>query len=151
MGDSRLTCISGHYDLLYSAEPPTIQMSPIVNYQYGMTMNYTPWDGGALSFDMNPHLMSIPGLMMDPSPYTPASSSIMPATSQGFMPSTPQHEFYSPSLSPSVSTTVSSPTTSNLPLSPIQSKPDGPQIRLNPLVMKPNLSHSLPVTTPFKK
>ncbi|MBW0583760.1 hypothetical protein O181_123475 [Austropuccinia psidii MF-1] len=76
----------------------------------------------------------------------------MPATSQGFMPSPPQHEFYSPSLSPSVSTTVSSPTSSNLPLSPVQSKPsDGPQIRLNPLVMKPNLSHSLPVTTPFKK
>ncbi|CRG82901.1 ubiquitin thioesterase protein OTUB1 [Talaromyces islandicus] len=140
----------GHYDLLYSAEP-TIHMSPVVNYQYGMTMNYTPWDSGALSFDMNPHLMSIPGLMMDPSPYTPVSSSVMPPTSPGFMPSPPQHEFYSPSLSPSVSTTVSSPASSNLPLSPVQNKPlDGPQIRLNPLVMKPNLSHSLPVTTPFK-
>ncbi|KAH8703742.1 putative ubiquitin thiolesterase [Talaromyces proteolyticus] len=140
----------GHYDILYSAEP-TIHMSPVVNYQYGMSMNYTPWDEGALPFDVNPHLMSIPGLMMDPSPYTPTSSSMLPPSSQGYMPSPPQHDYYSPSMSPSVPTTVSSPTPSTLPLSPVQNKSnDGPQIRLNPLVMKQNLSHSLPVTTPFK-
>jgi ubiquitin thioesterase protein OTUB1 len=38
------------------------------------------------------------------------------------------------------------------PMSSLPSRSsDGPQIRLNPLVMKQNLSHSLPVTTPFKK
>jgi ubiquitin thioesterase protein OTUB1 len=37
------------------------------------------------------------------------------------------------------------------PMSSLPSRSsDGPQIRLNPLVMKQNLSHSLPVTTPFK-
>lgn len=141
----------GHYDLLYSAEP-TIHMAPIVNYQYGMSTNFNPWDDGALSFEANPHLMSIPGLMMDPSAYQPVSSPMIPSPQPPtFMPSPSQHEYYSPSISPPVPSTVSSPAPPVMPLSPSSTKSsDGPQIRLNPLVMKPNLSHSLPVTTPFK-
>lgn len=142
---------SGHYDILYSAEP-TVHMSPIVNLQYGMSTDFTPWDSSALGFDANPALMAIPGLMMDPSAFPSVSSPMMASPQQPqFFPS-PQHEFYSPSISPPVPSTVSSPVPPSLPLSlPTTKSSDGPQIRLNPLVMKPNLSHSLPVTTPFKK
>ncbi|EEA19537.1 ubiquitin thiolesterase (OtuB1), putative [Talaromyces marneffei ATCC 18224] len=147
----RLLYRPGHYDILYSAEP-TVHMSPIVNLQYGMSTDFALWDSGALAFDANPHLMAIPGLMMDPSAFPSVSSSMMasPQPPQ-FFPSPPQHDFYSPSISPPVPSTVSSPVPPSLPLSlPTTKSSDGPQIRLNPLVMKPNLSHSLPVTTPFK-
>lgn len=147
-----LTLSSGHYDILYQAEP-TVHMTPIVNFQYGMSSDFNPWDNSALAFDANPQLMGIPGLMMDPSAFSTVSSPMMssPQPPQ-FIPSPPQQDFYSPSISPSARSTVSSPVSSSLPLSlPITKSSDGPQIRLNPLVMKQNLSHSLPVTTPFKK
>ncbi|EED13850.1 ubiquitin thiolesterase (OtuB1), putative [Talaromyces stipitatus ATCC 10500] len=147
----RLLYRPGHYDILYSAEP-TFNMTPIVNLQYGMSTDFNPWDSSALAFDANPHLMAIPGLMMDPSAF-PAVSSPMMASPQPpqFIPSPSQQEFYSPSISPPIPSTVSSPAPPSLPLSlPTTKSSDGPQIRLNPLVMKPNLSHSLPVTTPFK-
>lgn len=138
-------------------------MAPVVNYQYAMTSNYSPWDQGALSFDVNSHLMSIPNLMADPAfgmaaPMSPMSS-VPPTPASPFRISSPQDMYQSPmqSHTPVPSIPVSSPT----PVMPSAAPPpmtslpsrysDGPQIRLNPLVMKPNLSHSLPVTTPFKK
>lgn len=148
--------IRGHYDLLYRAEP-TVNMAPVVNYQYAMTSNYSPWEQGALSFDVNPHLMSIPNLMADPSygmapsPMSPVSPTPAQSVSP-FRVSSPQDMFHSPVPS-------HAPVPSTIPISspppPMTSLPsrssDGPQIRLNPLVMKPNLSRSLPITTPFKK
>jgi ubiquitin thioesterase protein OTUB1 len=129
-----------------------MNLAPVVNYQYGMTMtNYSPWAQAALPFDASPHLMSIPNLMVDPSSF-PAATAPMMSASPSYMPSPTQHDFYSAPMSPLPPTTVSSPISSSSPLSPISTKSsDGPQIRLNPLVMKRNLSHSLPVTTPFKK
>ena len=38
-----------------------------------MSTDFNPWDSGALAFDANPHLMAIPGLMMDPSSAFPAA------------------------------------------------------------------------------
>ncbi|KAL1963799.1 hypothetical protein VTN77DRAFT_7865 [Rasamsonia byssochlamydoides] len=144
----RLLYRPGHYDLLYSAEA-SVNMAPVVNYQYGMMTNYSPWDQAALSFDANPHLMAVPNLMVDPS-FPPGTGPMMPASPPAYMAS-PANEFYSPSLSPPAPVTLSSPIAPTLPLSPPSTKSsEGPQIRLNPLVMKPNLSHSLPVTTPFK-
>ncbi|PYH44914.1 OTU family ubiquitin thioesterase [Aspergillus saccharolyticus JOP 1030-1] len=147
----------GHYDLLYAAEP-TVNMEPVVNYQYAMTSNYSPWDQGALSFDVNSSLMSVPNLMMDPS-FALAPSPIPSASPSPFRVS-PPHEVYAPPImhtspppppmslaSPPPPPRMSAPPA---PLSSLPRKSDGPQIRLNPLVMKPNLSHSLPVTTPFK-
>ncbi|KAJ5624538.1 cysteine proteinase [Penicillium lagena] len=153
----RLLYRPGHYDLLYRAEP-TVNMAPVVNYQYAMTSNYSPWEQGALSFDVNPHLMSIPNLMADPSygmAPSPIMSPVSPASAQPTSPfrvSSPQDMFHSPVSS-------HAPVPSTIPISspppPMTSLPsrssDGPQIRLNPLVMKPNLSRSLPITTPFKK
>ncbi|RAH75570.1 ubiquitin thiolesterase [Aspergillus aculeatinus CBS 121060] len=147
----------GHYDLLYAVEP-TVNMEPVVNYQYAMTSNYSPWDQGALSFDVNSSLMSIPNLMMDPS-FALAPSPMPSASPSPFRVSPPQ-EVYAPPLMhtspppPPISLASPPPLRMSAPPAPLSSLPrksDGPQIRLNPLVMKPNLSHSLPVTTPFKK
>lgn len=143
-------------------------MEPVVNYQYAMTSNYSPWDQGALSFDVNSSLMSIPNLMMDPAfamgaaPMSPAPIS-PPAPPSPYRVSSP-HEVYQaqiPTSPPPPPVQVPSPPAPRMsappsgPPPPMSSLPnrssDGPQIRLNPLVMKPNLSHSLPITTPFKK
>ncbi|KAJ6031493.1 Ovarian tumor otubain [Penicillium herquei] len=155
----------GHYDLLYQPEPPPINMAPIVNYQYGMTSNYTPWDQGTLSFDVHPHLMSIPNLMADSTfggmgaPMSPISS-VSPAPTSPFRVSPTQDLYHSPmqshaavpSMPPVSSPPPVMPSAAPPPMTTLPSRSsDGPQIRLNPLVMKPNLSHSLPVTTPFKK
>ncbi|KAE8374399.1 peptidase C65 Otubain-domain-containing protein [Aspergillus bertholletiae] len=148
----RLLYRPGHYDLLYQAEP-TVNMEPVVNYQYAMTSNYTPWDQGALSFDVNSSLMSIPNLMMDPT-FGLATSPIPAAPTNSFRVSSPPDVYSSP-IHSSPPVPVASPPPPRMsappPMSSLPSRSsDGPQIRLNPLVMKPNLSHSLPVTTPFK-
>ncbi|KAJ5769137.1 hypothetical protein N7520_003696 [Penicillium odoratum] len=159
----RLLYRPGHYDLLYRAELPTVNMAPVVNFQYGMTTNYSPWDQGALSFDVSPHLMSIPNLMSDPAfgamgaPMSPMPSvSSTPLSSYRVSP--PQEMYQSPMQShapmppmPPVSSPPPVLPSAPPPMTALPSRSsDGPQIRLNPLVMKPNLSHSLPVTTPFK-
>jgi ubiquitin thioesterase protein OTUB1 len=148
----RLLYRPGHYDIAYQAEP-TVTMEPIVNYQYGMTTNYSPWDQGALSFDVNSSLMSIPNLMMDPS-FALSPSPMTPAPSP-YRVSPPQEVFQPPMHTPPPPVPVASPPPPRMSAPPpMTSLPnrssDGPQIRLNPLVMKQNLSHSLPVTTPFK-
>lgn len=158
------TCNSGHYDLLYQPDPPTVNLTPVVNYQYGMTSNYTPWDQG-LSFDVNPHLMSIPNLMTDSTfggmapPMSPMPS-VSPAPTSPFRVSSSQDMYQSPmqshapvpSMPPVSSPPPAMPSAAPPPMTTLPSRSSsGPQIRLNPLVMKPNLSHSLPVTTPFKK
>lgn len=164
----------GHYDLLYRPEP-TVNMEPVVNYQYSMASNYSPWDQGALSFDVNSSLMSIPNLMMDPAfgmaaapmssdPTTSSTISSPPPPPSPYRMPSPQEVYQSPNMPTSPHPTpvpVSSPPATAAPSRmagpppPMSSLPnrtsEGPQIRLNPLVMKPNLSHSLPVTTPFKK
>jgi ubiquitin thioesterase protein OTUB1 len=137
---------SGHYDLLYRAEPP----HPIVNYQYSMS-NYLPTDYTTLSFDANWHLMSIPNLMVDPSFHLGATT-MAPVTPPTYLPPPSRNMYYSPTPSPQTPSPMTSPLPTTHPLGSMSNKSsDGPQIRLNPLVMKPNLSHSLPVTTPFKK
>lgn len=137
-------------------------MAPVVNFQYGMTSNYTPWDQSALSFDVNAHLMSIPNLMTDSAfggmgtPMSPMSS-VSPTPATPHLP--PVYEMYqSPMQShapvptmPPVSAPTPAMPSAPPPMTALPNRSDGPQIRLNPLVMKPNLSHSLPVTTPFKK
>ena len=153
----------GHYDLLYRPEP-TVNMEPVVNFQYAMTSNYSPWDQGALSFDVNSSLMSIPNLMMDPTfAMAPAPMSPAPISPQAppspYRVSSPQEVYQQPPMPspPPPPTSISSPPAPQMsgPPPPLNSLPsrssEGAQIRLNPLVMKPNLSHSLPVTTPFKK
>lgn len=148
----------GHYDLLYQPEP-TVNMEPVVNYQYAMTSNYPAWDQGALPFDVGSISMSIPNLMVDPS-FGGLGASPMPADpSSPFRVSSPQEMYPQPPMNtPPPPMPVASPPPPprmSAPPPPMSSLPprstDGPQIRLNPLVMKPNLSHSLPVTTPFKK
>ncbi|KAJ9248341.1 hypothetical protein DTO212C5_149 [Paecilomyces variotii] len=147
----RLLYRPGHYDLIYRAEP-TVNMAPIVNFQYGMTTNYSPWDQGALSFDVNPHLMAVPNLMMDPS-FAFGANTMPPAPPSPYVVSPPSN-FYPPPVSaqppppPLPPPVMPSSPPPGLPV--VSRSSDGPQIRLNPLVMKPNLSHSLPVTTPFK-
>ncbi|RAK96531.1 OTU family ubiquitin thioesterase [Aspergillus ibericus CBS 121593] len=147
----------GHYDLLYPAEP-TVNMEPVVNYQYAMTSDYSPWDQqGALAFDMNSSLMTIPNLMMDPT-FGMAPSPMPAAPPSPYRVSPPQEVYQSPVHASPPPMSIASPPPPPLRMSapppPMSSLPprstDGPQIRLNPLVMKPNLSHSLPVTTPFK-
>ncbi|KAJ9490428.1 hypothetical protein VN97_g2838 [Penicillium thymicola] len=157
----RLLYRPGHYDLLYPVE--ALNMAPIVNLQYGMTSDYSPWDQAALGFDVNSSLMAIPNLMQDTSfgmgaPMSPMPS-VSPTPASPFRMS-PQQDMYRspmPTHAPIPSIPVSPPPQLPPPSSappPMTSLPsrssDGPQIRLNPLVMKPNLSRSLPVTTPFK-
>lgn len=157
----RLLYRPGHYDILYPVE--ALNMAPIVNLQYGMTSDYSPWDQAALGFDVNSSLMAIPNLMQDTSfgmgaPMSPMPS-VSPAPASPFRMS-PQQDMYQspmPTHAPIPSIPVSPPPQLPPPSSappPMTSLPsrssDGPQIRLNPLVMKPNLSRSLPVTTPFK-
>ncbi|OKO97403.1 Ubiquitin thioesterase otubain-like [Penicillium subrubescens] len=158
----RLLYRPGHYDIIYRAEQ-TVNMAPVVNYQYAMTTNYSPWDQGALSFDVNSHLMSIPNLMADPA-FAMGGASMSPIPSVSPTPASPyrlsptQDMYQSPmqSHTPIPSIPVSSPTpampsAAPPPMTSLPSRSsDGPQIRLNPLVMKPNLNH-LPVTAPFKK
>ncbi|KAF9889773.1 hypothetical protein FE257_006863 [Aspergillus nanangensis] len=151
----RLLYRPGHYDLAYQAEP-TVHMEPVVNYQYAMTSNYSPWDQGALSFDVNSSLMSIPNLMIDPS-FGLGAAPMTPPPPSPYRVSPPQEVFQPPMHTPPPPIPVASPPPPPPRMSappPMSSLPtrsnDGPQIRLNPLVMKPNLSHSLPVTTPFK-
>ncbi|KAE8354235.1 ubiquitin thiolesterase [Aspergillus coremiiformis] len=148
----RLLYRPGHYDLLYQAEP-TVNLDAVVNYQYALTSNYTPWDQSALSFDVNSSLMSIPNLMMDPT-FGLAPSPIPAAPASPFQVSSPQ-EVYPPTMHTPPLLSLASPLPLRMSAPPRMSSlpsrsSDGPQIRLNPLVMKPNLSHSLPVTTPFK-
>lgn len=165
----RLLYRPGHYDLLYRVEP-TVNMTPMVNLQYDMTSNLAAWDQGALNFDVSSSLMSIPNLMADPgygmgAPMSPISS-VSPTPASPFRMSPPQEMYQSPmqshvpshpqSHTPIPSIPVSSPppvmpSVAPPPMTTLPSRSSGgPQIRLNPLVMKPNLSHSLPVTTPFK-
>ncbi|KAJ5594284.1 uncharacterized protein N7459_000492 [Penicillium hispanicum] len=157
----RLLYRPGHYDLLYRPEP-TVNMAPVVNYQYAATSNYAPWDDGALSFDVNPHLMSIPNLMSDPAlvgtPMSPMPA-VSPTPASPYRVFPPQELYHSPmpSHEPVPSIPVSSPTpvvpsVAPPPMTTLPSRPsDGAQIRLNPLVMRPNLSRPLPLTPPFKK
>ncbi|CAI7612422.1 unnamed protein product [Penicillium viridicatum] len=157
----RLLYRPGHYDLLYPVE--ALNMAPIVNLQYGMTSDYSTWDQAALGFDVNSSLMAIPNLMQDTSfgmgaPMSPMPS-VSPTPASPFRMS-PQQDMYQspmPTHAPIPSIPVSPPPQLPPPSSappPMTSLPsrslDGPQIRLNPLVMKPNLSRSLLVTTPFK-
>ncbi|KAL4791797.1 peptidase C65 Otubain-domain-containing protein [Aspergillus venezuelensis] len=157
----------GHYDLLY--REPTINMQPIVNLQYGMSTSYDGWGANELNFDVNSTMMAIPNLMMDtsfglaPPPPPPMSQ---PPPSDAYRVSPPQEMHPSPppmSQPPLESYPVQHPPPPPPPQPPIRltaphpimsalppKSNDGPQIRLNPLVMKPNLSHSLPITAPFK-
>jgi ubiquitin thioesterase protein OTUB1 len=156
----RLLYRPGHYDILYPVEN-TLNMAPIVNLQYGMTSDYSPWDQ-ALGFDVNSSLMAIPNLMQDTSfgmgaPMSPMPS-VSPTPASPFRMSPQQDMYQSPmpthapipsipvSPSPQMAQSAAPPPMTSLP----SRSSDGPQIRLNPLVMKPNLSRSLPVTTPFK-
>ncbi|KAF5861128.1 hypothetical protein ETB97_000568 [Aspergillus alliaceus] len=148
----RLLYRPGHYDLLYPAEP-LVNVEPVVNYQYALTSSYAAWDQSALSFDVNSSLMSVPNLMMDPT-FGLAPSPIPAAPPSPFRVSSPQ-EVYPPPMHTPPPVPVASPPPLRMsappPMSSLPSRSsDGPQIRLNPLVMKPNLSHSLPVTIPFK-
>ncbi|KAJ5048118.1 hypothetical protein NUH16_006616 [Penicillium rubens] len=159
----RLLYRPGHYDILYPVEP--LNMAPIVNLQYGMTSDYSPWDPTALGFDVNSSLMAIPNLMQDTSfgmgaPMSPMPS-VSPTPASPFRMS-PQQDMYQspmpthaapiPPIPVSPPPQIAPPSSAPPPMTSLPSRSsDGPQIRLNPLVMKPNLSRSLPVTTPFKK
>ncbi|KAL2000278.1 hypothetical protein VTN02DRAFT_3325 [Thermoascus thermophilus] len=143
----RLLYRPGHYDLLYRAESP-INMAPVVNF-CGIPSNYSPWDQGALPFEAYPHLMSVPNLMVDPS--FPLGEAPMPQTTQDPYTASINSDFHTSSITSQPHPAVASPVTPNLPVRSVPNKlSEGPQIRLNPLVMKTDLSHSLPVTTPFK-
>lgn len=127
-----------------------------------MSSNYSPWDQSALSLDIK-YLMSIPNLTADSvfgvgSPMSPMAS-VSPAAESPFRVSPTEEMYQSPTQShppiPSI------PVSSSMPTKPSATPPlmtalpsrlsDGLQIRLNPLVMKPNLNHSLALSTAFKK
>ncbi|OKP08643.1 Ubiquitin thioesterase otubain-like [Penicillium subrubescens] len=158
-----LLCRPGHHDLLYPADQ-TIHITPVVNYQYAMSSNYSQWDQNALSLDLDSHLMSIPNLTADSvfgagSPMF-SMASVSPAAASPFRVSSAQEMMYqSPTQShppiPPIPLSFSMPTRPSVALPLMIALPsrssDGLQIRLNPLVMKPNLSHSLLLSTPFKK
>ncbi|KAJ6146360.1 Ovarian tumor otubain [Penicillium chrysogenum] len=124
-----------------------------------------PWDPTALGFDVNSSLMAIPNLMQDTSfgmgaPMSPMPS-VSPTPASPFRMS-PQQDMYQspmpthaapiPPIPVSPPPQIAPPSSAPPPMTSLPSRSsDGPQIRLNPLVMKPNLSRSLPVTTPFKK
>lgn len=144
----RLLYRPGHYDILYRPEP-VVNVAPVtVNYQYAMTSNYSPWDQGALSFDLNPQLMSIPGLMMDPS-FSTAPSSIPPVPEPQYPVSSPQ-PVYQPPITPQPIKSSIHQRMPQTPPAPSSRPSEGPQIRLNPLVMKPNLNRSFPISTSLK-
>ncbi|KAJ5414865.1 Ovarian tumor otubain [Penicillium cosmopolitanum] len=157
-----LLCRSGHYDLLYPADR-TINITPVVNYQYAMSFNYSPWDQSVLSLDINSHLMFIPNLTADSvfrvrSPMSPMAS-VSPAAASSFRASPAQGTYQPPTqkhlpipsipISPSMS---ARPSAAPPPMTALHGRPSGGlKIRLNPLVMKPNLSRSLPWSTSFNK
>ena len=114
-----------------------------------MTSNYSPWDQGALSFDLNPQLMSIPGLMMDPS-FSTAPSSIPPVPEPQYPVSSPQ-PVYQPPITPQPIKSSIHQRMPQTPPAPSSRPSEGPQIRLNPLVMKPNLNRSFPISTSLKR
>lgn len=136
----------------------------MVNYQYGMTTNYAPWDQGAAhNFDISPQMMAIPNLMADPTfamgadPMSPMSS-VSPTPTSPYQPS-PTQDMYQPPIQshapvPSISA-PSPPAMQYAAPKPMTSLPtrssDGPQIRMNPFAMKASLNRALPVSTPFKK
>ncbi|KAJ5220061.1 cysteine proteinase [Penicillium chermesinum] len=161
----RLLYRPGHYDLLYRPEVE-VNINPMVNYQYGMTTNYAPWDQGAAhNFEISPQMMAIPNLMADPAfamgpdPMSPMSS-VSPAPASPYQPS-PTHEMYPTPIQshapvpavPSIPAPSPPAVQSSAP-KPMMSLPsrtsDGPQIRMNPFAMKASLNRALPVTTPFK-
>ncbi|KAL2853939.1 peptidase C65 Otubain-domain-containing protein [Aspergillus pseudoustus] len=155
LGAIRLLYRPGHYDLLYQVEP-ALNMQPVVNFQYAMSSDYSSWGTNELAFDVNSSLMAIPNLMMDTS--FGLAHALPQPPSDPYRVSPPQEVYQPP-----VHTPPPPPTTIASPQPPIRltgpppimsalppRSNDGPQIRLNPLVMKPNLSHSLPVTAPFK-
>ncbi|KAL1995544.1 hypothetical protein VTN49DRAFT_1731 [Thermomyces lanuginosus] len=144
----RLLYRPGHYDLLYTAPPPPpVNVNPVVNYQYGMMTNYAFFDQAAPSFDVNPQLMSIPNLMLDPT-YPTVSNTVMPsAPSYISLPPAPR-PYYSPPVSPPSQTTVASPPPSSLPLSPPKSNDD--PFRWNALAMKPELRQTHLTSAPFQ-
>lgn len=156
-------------------------MQPMVNLQYAMSSDYLPWGTNDLAFDVNSGLMAVPGLTMDtftppmpqppPNPYQPSpmsqpspnpyrSSPISQPPSDPYRLSPPQEIYQAPMHTPPPPPVAIPPQPqiqlSGPPPPPVSSLPrrtdDGPQIRMNEYVMRPNLSHSRPVTTtPFKK
>ncbi|KAL4942217.1 hypothetical protein BDV06DRAFT_235557 [Aspergillus oleicola] len=151
IGSIHLLYRPGHYDLLYRES--TFNMQPIVNLQYGMSTNYDTWGGSDLPFDVNSTMMAIPNLMMDTSfglapPPPPPPMSQPPSDAYRVSPPQEIHPISPPQPPPQppIRLTAPHPIMSALP----PKSNDGPQIRLNPLVMKPNLCHSLPITAPFK-
>lgn len=113
-------------------------MDPVVNYQCGMTSNLFPWNQSAFSFDVNSSLMSIPNLMIDPSfgfaPVPTPAITLDISSSEIYQPSlTRSPPPYVPMTSPAVPPRISAPRPPVGSL-PIQS-PDGPTIRLDPLVV----------------
>ncbi|KAL4884716.1 peptidase C65 Otubain-domain-containing protein [Aspergillus karnatakaensis] len=156
-GAIRLLYRPGHYDLIYQVEPPLITQ-PVVNIQYGMSQNYS-WDPNGFAFDIHPSLMAIPNMMMDsPYPNTPTPPMSQPPSDP--YQALPPQEVYQPPMHTTpppppapipgmqipVRLTGPPPVMTSLP----PRSTEGAQIRLNPLVMEPNLSRSLPVTPPFK-
>lgn len=125
-----------------------MNVNPVVNYQYGMMTNYAFFDQAAPSFDVNPQLMSIPNLMLDPT-YPTVSNTVMPsAPSYISLPPAPR-PYYSPPVSPPSQTTVASPPPPSLPLSPPKSNDD--PFRWNALAMKPELRQTHLTSAPFQK
>lgn len=139
-------------------------MSPMVNYQYGMTTNYAPWDQGAAhNFDISPQMMAIPNLMADPAfamgaaPMSPMGS-VSPTPTSPYQPSPTQDMYPQPVQSNTPVSSIPAPSPpSNHPAAPkpmmsLPARSSDVQIRLNPFAMKANLNRPQPVSTaPFKQ
>ncbi|EZG03531.1 hypothetical protein H106_06980 [Trichophyton rubrum CBS 735.88] len=146
LGVIKLLYRPGHYDLLYgSPQSPTP-----VNYQYSMTCDFSPWYPNSLNFDLNPVLMAVPSLPLDPanSPPHPAPAPSPYEYSYPMNPPEnmiPHHTIPLPEPAPPRHATI------NLPLRsppPPEDKPSELLIRMNPLV-DPDMS-CLPLTIPFR-
>ena len=116
-----------------------------------MTCDFSPWYPNSLNFDLNPVLMAVPSLPLDPanSPPHPAPAPSPYEYSYPMNPPEnmiPHHTIPLPEPAPPRHATI------NLPLRsppPPEDKPSELLIRMNPLV-DPDMS-CLPLTIPFRK
>ncbi|EGE00523.1 ubiquitin thiolesterase [Trichophyton tonsurans CBS 112818] len=146
LGVIKLLYRPGHYDLLYG----TAQSPTPVNYQYSMTCDFSPWYPNSLNFDLNPVLMAVPSLPLDPanSPPHPAPAPSPYEYSYPINPPEnmiPHHTIPLPEPAPPRHATI------NLPLRsppPPEDKSSELLIRMNPLV-DPDMN-CLPLTIPFR-
>ncbi|KAF3482363.1 uncharacterized protein GIQ15_05122 [Arthroderma uncinatum] len=137
---SQVNAPLGTIKLLYRPSPSST--GPI--YQYSMTCDYASWYPNSLTFDLNPVLMAVPSLPLDPATNPPAASPY-----QYTYPIHPAPNMM-PQPIPVPEPATPEPATVNLPFRspPLEDKSSELMIRMNPLV-DPDMN-CLPLSIPFR-